>query len=209
MTPVPSLNAARSALAALLAAVTAGCTVVPVGSLWALRKLDFAVVDPASIRLAVCLPKPLALPPEAVTLQLDVKHADTGESQATRLVLRQRDINAAAPAPPLAAAAGKSAGCDWSALALDTPSVEQVQQLQELSQHHRKGAKPSGAGRSSLEMSAKAQPCLRAGARMPESAPVSAWLYWAADPGWVQLLDAEPLSRLLPAGSTPTTLCTA
>lgn len=192
----------RAVLLALGTFVLAGCTVVPLRSLWALRKVDFMSFDPAQLRAAVRLPQAMGLPQEAVAIDIKLTRGGSTETQVRRLWLRP------VPAPATGWPGADRPGTQWTMLALDDADQRRLTELRALAAGW-KAASPGGDAKNKLELSLDSKACLRGGGAPDERVRLSAWLHWAADPGWLVLVDDAPLSALLPSDTTPIPACAA
>jgi hypothetical protein len=184
----------------LCALAMAGCTVVPLRSLWALRKIDPMTLDPAELRAAVRLPEALAWQRDAVAVDLSLQRAGSTETQTRRVWLRP--VPAAGQAWPGA----QRPGSEWALLALDEPDQRRVLELRVIAAAWKAAAQASSdQHRFTLLVQPKA--CRRNGAQAGAASTVSAWLRWAQEPGWVELIDDEPLASLLPPNTPPIPAC--
>lgn len=178
----------------------AGCTVVPLRSIWALRKIDPMTLDPAELRAAVRLPDALAWQRDAVAVDLSLQRAGSTETQARRVWLRP--VAAAAQAWP----GGSRPGNEWALLVLDEPDQRRVLELRAIAAAW-KAAAPASSDQHRLTLQVQPKACRRNGAKAGAAATVSAWLRWAQEPGWVELIDDEPLASLLPPDAPPIPAC--
>jgi hypothetical protein len=194
------LRCAASAAAAVAALVLAACTTIPVSSLWALRKIELMTLDPAQLRAAIRLPAGVGLQRDAVAVDLKVEHAATGETFAERLWLRAR------PAPGGAWPGERDTTGQWQLLALDVGDQQRLQALRARVAAW-KAASTTGEARSRLSLQLSPQACRRGAGPALTDLRLTAWLHWAATPGWLPMLDDAPLSSLLPDDTPPLPAC--
>jgi len=211
--PTPSLlpGAGRSAfgwvLLLLLLAVAlmlAGCTQIPLGSLWALRKFDFERFDPAQLRAAVYLPPGLQFPAEALVIDLKLTRGATGEVLHERLPMRP---SAQPPAGEHWPSTMKHPG-QWVLLRLDDAAQARIAALRERAGLWK--VADNGKGKKN-DLTLGVQPALcRSGAgaaEPPQSWRASLWLRWSAEPGYVALLDDKALRDVWPELPNPLPAC--
>jgi hypothetical protein len=179
----------------------AACTVVPARSLWALRQFDAMTFDPAQFRVAARLPRSIGIPADAVAVDLKVERGATGELIEQRLWLQPLAGTESWPGP-------QREGSVWALLGFDEADQRRILQLRHRAAAWKAADAPDG-GKNKMSVSMHAQPCLHGAAPFDGEARVSAWLIWAAQPGWLALLDDEPLGKLLGDKPPPLRACTA
>jgi hypothetical protein len=177
-------------LAVLLLA--AGCTQLPLRSLWALRQFDMETFDPAQLRAAALLPQGVQLEGEGVALDLKLERGATGEVLEQRLWMRPVPL-AGAALPPAGGRQGH-----WVALRLSDADVARVRALREQARAWKQQQPaPAGQGGKKNSLTLKLHPQLcRDGVVGSKRLRVSAWLRWAADPGDVLMLDEADIDEL-------------
>jgi hypothetical protein len=211
--PTPSLLpvAGRSAfgwvLLLLLLAVAlmlAGCTQIPLGSLWALRKFDFERFDPAQLRAAVYLPPGLQFPAEALVIDLKLTRGATGEVLHERLPMRP---SAQPPVGEHWPSTMRRPG-QWVLLKLDDTAQARIAALRERAGLWKVADNGQGK-KNNLELGVQPALCRSgAGAGEPSEAwRTSLWLRWSAEPGYVVLLDDKAVRDVWPELPSPLPAC--
>ena len=117
----------RRIVIVLVLVLLAGCTRVPLGSLWSLRQFDLEQFDPAALRLAVHLPHHVGVVREALRIEAKIQRAKDQPLQVEHFALRP----SAEPAdtlglPPAAADDGR-----WVVLRFDASEVQRVRDLRQ------------------------------------------------------------------------------
>ena len=191
----------RVALLGLVLAVgVAGCTSIPVGSLWQLRKFDFEAFDPAELRLALNLPDTLALGPQGLRVSVKVTRGSAEVPTEHSYWLREREARAPMAGLPMVAHRAQR----WVVLQLDATDAQRMQRMRDQLMATKAA---DGQGKSSVEINAEPRLCSR-GAGPEPTARVSAAVRWREDPGYVILLDGKSLKELnamvdAPPGALP------
>jgi hypothetical protein len=185
----------RLAAAALCAAIVAGCSAVPLRSLWQLRQLDFWTLDANQVHALVLLPPGVAASTEPLRVTLKAQRGgDSGEAAQEVLVLRPRGT--AAPTPEQRNSEQALPGSHWVALGFDEADVRRFDALRQRMQ----GWKASDGKVSGRSMSLEVAPALCASARgnapAADKVRVSAWLRWKPGQEPVQVLDGAGLKDL-------------
>jgi hypothetical protein len=189
----------RSALMVALALLTlaAGCTKIPLSSLWSLRQFSFEAFDPALLRVALHLPAGYAMRRDAVLVDAEVKRDGEAPSAARFTMHETRD-----PADARGLPAESAAGGRWIVLSLGTSEVERLRAFrQSLIARKAEGGKKKG----SVSLGATPQMC-RTGAPVPGTAVFSAALMWSREEGYVPLLRDADLDEMLQSLETPNAL---
>lgn len=173
----------------------AGCSAVPLRSLWALRQLDFWTLDASQVHAWVMLPAGVAAPAEALRVTVKAERGGgSGESAQEVLVLRPRGT-ALLSAEQRRSEHG-SPGAHWVALAFDEQDVQRFNGLRQRLQ----GWKETDGKVSGRSMSLAVSPALCAiatGNPPPmEKIRLSAWLRWKPGQEPVQVLDGAGLKDL-------------
>lgn len=73
----------------VIVAVLTGCATIPVSSLYKLRNFDAQTTDPAMLRVAVQVPRYIAIKPQGARLALSVKKRDGSLRQSQEFVLEE------------------------------------------------------------------------------------------------------------------------
>jgi hypothetical protein len=190
-----SLSNRRSWLAALLALLMlfAGCTRIPLGSLWALKQFSFETFDPDVLRVAVRLPTGVALKSDA--LVVDSKITRDGEAPvAEHFVMHESHEKAdLAGLPEVSTGQGR-----WVVLKFDASEAGRVRAMREGLMARKAAAEKAGAHKAKTKMEIGASPKFcRTGAVVSPGATMAGAMYWTADKGYVMLLRETPLDELL------------
>lgn len=183
----------RGCLAALfLAAAVAGCSRVPLGSLWTLRQFDFEGFDPGALRIAAYLPNQYELIGDGLRIDAKVKRADLPVQVERFGLQRSRE-----PADLSGLVAPSTGNGRWVVLRFDAVEAERVRALRRklLAQKAASGGKGG-----SLEIGASPKLC-HTGAAPQGDAKVTASLMWSRETGYVTLLRETDMETLLGAFS--------
>ena len=192
---MPRLAKRRAGLVALLVLMllTAGCTRIPLGSLWALKQFSFETFDPTVLRVAVRLPVGVALKSDG--LVVDAKVTREGEAPvAEHFVMHEsRDRADLAGLPEVTPAQGR-----WVVLKFDADESRRVRTMREGLMARKAAAEKAGGatGKTKMEIGASPKFC-RTGATVAADAAMAGAMYWAADKGYVMLLRETALDDLL------------
>lgn len=182
--------------AAVLCAAVAGCSAVPLRSLWQLRQLDFWTLDAGQVHALVLLPAGVGATPEPLRVTLKAQRGgDTGEAAQEVLILRPR--GAVAPNAEQRQSEQAQPGSHWVALAFDEADVRRFDALRQRMQ----GWKATDGKVSGRGMSLEVSPALCASAKGSPPPPadkirLSAWLRWKPGQEPVQVLDGAGLKDL-------------
>lgn len=192
---LPGRARVAALVACVLAACLAGCSAVPLRSLWQLRQLDFWTLDAAQVRALVLLPAGVAPQPEP--LRVTLKATRGGDSaEAAQEVLVLRSMGTAAPTPEQRRSEQASPGSHWVALAFDEADTRRFDALRQRLQ----GWKATDGKVSGRGMSLEVSPALCASGKGPAPAVdklrLSAWLRWKPGQEPVQVLDGAGLKDL-------------
>jgi len=181
------------AAAILLLGLAAGCTRIPLGSLWALKQFSFETFDPAVLRVAVRLPVGVALKSDG--LVVDAKVTREGEAPvAEHFVMHEsRDKADLAGLAEVSPAQGR-----WVVLRFDAEEARRVRALREGLVARKAAAEKAGGskGKTKMEIGASPKFC-RNGAAVAADASMAGAMYWAADKGYVMVLRETALDDLL------------
>jgi hypothetical protein len=185
----------RSALAALvvLLLVVAGCTRIPLSSLWALKQFSFETFDPSTLRVAVRLPVGVALKSDA--LIVDAKVTRDGEPPVDEhfALHESREKADHAGLPEVSASQGR-----WMVLKFDANEAARVRAMREGLMARKAAAEKSGAAKAKSKMEIGASPKFcRTGAPVGPDATMAGAMYWAADKGYVMLMRETAVGDLL------------
>lgn len=185
-----------------LAAVLAGCSKIPLSSLWALRGLQFADVDAAALRALLVLPEGVDLAGGALTVHVKVERG-SGRPDKRELDLRLTPLTGAAAAHGLGAA---RAGSRWVALGLSAAEQQRLADLRREVQAWREADGPDA--KRQLSLGAELNACSRAKAPPPPPGEVAidAWLRWKPGQDDLRMLDGASLADLQAEGTTTATL---
>lgn len=177
-------------------ALLAGCTRIPLGSLWQLRQFSFEHFEPDALRLALHLPAAYAMPRDALRIEARVQRE--GEpARSEHFMLRESPGDAqGAELPPVSAPGGR-----WVVLKLDAGEAERVRAFR----RQLTAAKAQPGQRGSLALNASPQLC-RTGVAAAGTAQLSGALRWSPDTGYVPLLRDVELGELLKSMSQPIAL---
>jgi len=179
--------------ALLLLALVAGCTRIPLGSLWALKQFSFETFDPAVLRVAMRLPVGVALKSDG--LVVDAKVTREGEPPvAEHFVMREsRDKADLGGLPEVNPAQGR-----WVVLKFDAEEAGRVRAMREGLVARKLAAEKAGASKAKTKMEIGASPKFcRTGATLGADASMAGAMYWAVDKGYVMLLRDTSLDDLL------------
>jgi hypothetical protein len=174
-----------------LAAVLAGCSKIPLSSLWALRGLQFAEVDGAALRALLVLPEGVELTPGALTVRVKVERGN-GRPDKRELDLHLTPLAGAAAAHGLGA---PRAGSRWLALGLSAAEQLRLADLRREMLAWREADGPDA--KRQLGLSAELSACSRAKVPPPAGdVAVDAWLRWKPGQDDLRLLDGATLADL-------------
>lgn len=174
---------------ALAAGLLAGCSRIPLSTLWSLRSFDIKQVDGAALRILAYLPQQVATQADAVQLQVKAKRGNpAGEVMEQTLALRPwlGSVPALPPAP--------RPGGHWVVLALDEAEQARLTQLRQTLLAW-KAADGDGVKRT-VAMEATPQLCATRPGIKVEQVQLDAWLRWRAGQDDLHLLDSAKGSDL-------------
>lgn len=196
----PQLASLRRWLLACAVLALAGCSILPMRTLWALRQFDMMAFDPAELRAAVRLPKQVSVLAQAVAIDLSIQRGSTGEVIKRQFWLRPAGPVSRHGASHAAPAAAQPAG-DALLLVLDEADQKAVRALQAQGALWKAQAAASApaeaAGKNRVSLSVKPQLCRHGPAAAGQDERVSAWLRWAPQPGWLPVAEDAALQSLL------------
>lgn len=177
-------------LPAGLIVFSAGCSMIPLRSLWALREFDMQHFDGAQLRVLVWLPEGIQVRRDALKVSLKIER---GHGSPDRLdeTLALRPSPAALPASrPAVNGAGH-----WAALALDDEGLQRLAALRERAQAWRTADGPDV--KRKLAAGVEPQLCsTRQPAPTSGELRLSLWLRWQAGQELLQMLDDARLSDI-------------
>jgi hypothetical protein len=177
----------KAGMLLLVFALLAGCTKVPLGSLWSLRQFDVETFDPATLRVAVYLPSTYDLDRDALRIEAKIRRAADAPEQVEHFSMRPSSDRADRVGLPSA----PQAEGRWIVLRFDAAEAKRVRALRERLQAMKGQASQGG----SLAIGASPRLCHTGGA--PQGTPrVSAALFWSGERGWVMLLVGADLEAL-------------
>jgi hypothetical protein len=167
------------------------CTLIPVRSLWALRKFDMAQIDGGALRALVYLPEGAATLRDAIKVPLKIERGSASpEVLEETLVLRP---NRAALPPSLPAAPAYKG--QWVALTLDALEQQKLTSLRQRAQAWRAADGPDVKRKLSAEVSA--QFCSQSPAlTVAGDLPLTVWLRWKPEQDDLLLLDGAKLKDI-------------
>ncbi|HSI60576.1 MAG TPA: hypothetical protein VLA16_23675 [Ideonella sp.] len=179
----------RRAACGLAALALAGCSAVPLSSLWALRQLDFWNLDPTQIHAMALLPAGVGARPDALRLTLKAQRGGgSAEELEEHLALRAAAVEQAAPEQA-------APGTHWLPLAFDETEVARFNAFR-----GRLEAWKAADGKvADRRFSLAVEPALCstvAGGVETRKVIVSAWLRWKAGQEPVQVLDRAGLKDI-------------
>lgn len=173
------------------AGALAACTVIPVGSLWALRKFELAQVDGAQLRALVYLPEGAGTQRDALKLPLKIERGGaTNEVLEETLVLRPNRAALPATLPATPAHQGQ-----WVALTLDAQEQQKLASLRQRAQAWKAADGPEAKRKVSAEVSAQFCSQSPATASAGDLA-LTVWLRWKAGQDDLLLLDGAKLKDI-------------
>ncbi|MBQ0932186.1 hypothetical protein KAK07_10115 [Ideonella sp. 4Y16] len=181
-----------------LAALLAGCSKIPLSSLWALRGLQFADVDAAALRALLWLPEGVDLAGGALTVRVKVERGN-GRPDKREMDLHLTPLSGAAATHGLSA---PRAGGRWLALGLPADEQQRLAELRREMQAWRDADGPDA--KRTLGLGAELNACSRARTPPPPAeVAVDAWLRWKPGQSDLRLLDGATLADLQPDGAPP------
>jgi hypothetical protein len=178
---------------ALLLLGLSACSLIPLSTLWALRKLDFMSLDPSQLHALLYLPAGVQAAPEAIRITVKLRRSKASEERMEEaLVLRPQPLPPSEPLPAAPDSAGP--GAHWVWLSLDDASAKRLEALRARASAW-KAADGKAEGRS-LEIDAKSQLCRSGPPLDPAKTPLSAWVRWQAGQALLPLLDGAKVKDL-------------
>jgi hypothetical protein len=177
----------------LLGVVLAGCSKIPLSSLWALKGLQFAEIDAAALRALVYLPEGVSLREGGLAVTVKVARGN-GHLQERELKLAFSPLQGAAAAH---AQAAPRPGGRWLVLGLSAAEQQRLADLRHEIDGWRAADGPQA--KRSLSLGAELRSCLQGGpARPADEVAVDAWLRWKPGQADLRMLDNATLSDLMP-----------
>jgi hypothetical protein len=189
----PAKRLSRCVMLLGLLMLVAGCTRIPLSSLWALKQFSFETFNPAVLRVAVRLPVGVALKSDA--LVVDSKVTREGDAPvAEHFVMHEsREKADLAGLPEVSPAQGR-----WVVLKFDADEARRVRTMREGLMARKAEAEKAGTPKAKTKMEIGASPKFcRTGATLSPDASMAGAMYWAADKGYVMLMRETPLDDLL------------
>jgi len=188
----------RVVVLVFLMVLIAGCSRIPLGSMWALRQFSFERFDPGLLRVAMHLPPAYAMPRDALRVDVKLTRREGEAPQHEHFTLHEsRDPADSAGLPSNAGLDGR-----WVVLRLDAAEAERVREFRRRMVALKAD---SGGGKGSLELGASPQLC-RTGAPQLGAPRIATALLWSRDTGWVTLLRDTDLDEMLKSLEAPQAL---
>lgn len=177
----------------------AGCTSVPLGSLWALRQLDFWTLDPAQLHAMALLPAGVGAQPEALKVTLKAQRGGgSAEVAEEHLALRAAAAIQAPPGPT-------PAGAHWLPLAFDDADAARFNAFRTRLQAW-KAADGKVADRN-FHLSVEPALCSHLpGGVETKKVVISAWARWQAGQEMLAVLDGASLKDVADKSTLPARL---
>lgn len=181
------------ALTAMLALLLAGCSKIPLSSLWALKGLQFSEVDGAALRALIYLPEGVAIRDGGLAVTVKVAR---GNGHADERALKLAFTPVQGPAAAHAQAAPRPGG-RWLVLGLSSAEQQGLAELRREIEAWRTADGPQS--KRSLSLGAELSSCQQGGAsRSADEVLVDAWLRWKPGQADLRLLDGATMADLLP-----------
>jgi hypothetical protein len=181
------MNVKQTILRAVLVASMlsmVGCTLIPLSSLWALRKFDLAQLDGAQLRTLVYLPAGVGTARDAIKVIVKAERGNA-EGEVLQETLALRPDAAASASPGLA---DPWPGGHWVALTLDAAEQQRLLALRSRLQAWKAADGPDVKRRVSTEVSP--QLCTRQAGRIKAGqVKLSVWVRWRAGQDDLLMLD--------------------
>lgn len=187
----------------VLAATAAGCSVIPIRSLWALRSFEWQQLDGAQLRVPVYLPAGVEARRDAVRVHVRAERGNAAaEVLEETLTLRPAAIAATGLGLP-----PPWSGGHWVVLSLDEGEQRRLAEFRARLMAWKAADGPEVKRRLGLE--ASPQLCARTAAQAAtESLRLSAWMRWKAGQEDLLLLDSVSVKDIAPqAAETPLPMC--
>jgi hypothetical protein len=166
----------------LAAAAVAGCSRIPLGTLWSLRSFDVKQVDGAALRILAYLPSQVDTQRDAVKVHLTAQRGNpAAEVLEQTLALRPLAAIAASNLPP-----APWPGGHWVALGLDEAEQARLTGLRQTMLAW-KAADGEGVKRR-LAMDATPQLCAKTAGLPVDQVTLDAWMRWRAGQDDLHLL---------------------
>lgn len=165
----------------------AGCSQIPLGTLWQLRKFDLMALDPRQLQVLLYLPASVGPMPETLLIKLTLHR---GSSAAQEVLSRSVSLQpVTTPIQGSAQPAAPEPGGHWVWLAMNDADVRRLLALREAAQAWKAADGASGSGRK-MEMTVSPQLC-QAGMSPVTAGQVrlSAWIRWEAGQPLLPLLE--------------------
>jgi hypothetical protein len=176
---------------ALMAGWLAGCSLIPLSSLWALRQLDLMTLDPRQLQVLLYLPAAVGPQPETVLIQLQLSRDSASPGAAAdmleeTLALRPRQ----ATTEPLPSLGRARPGGHWVWLALGDAEVQHLEVLRARAQAW-KAAEATGGKKRRLTLNLTPQLCNRSrlAPLVAGEVKLSAWVRWEAGQALIPILE--------------------
>jgi len=183
----------RGVIAVVLGLALAGCSKIPLSSLWALKGLQFSEVDGAALRALVYLPEGVAIRDGGLAVTVKVAR---GNGHADERALKLAFTPLQGPAAAHAQVAPRPGG-RWLVLGLSAAEQQRLADLRREIDGRRAADGPQA--KRSLSLAAELSSCQLSGASRPaEDVPIDAWLRWKPGQDDLRLLDGATLADLMP-----------
>lgn len=166
-----------------LLVLAAGCTLIPLSSLWSLRKLELAEIDGAQLRSVIYLPAEVSTAKDAVRVIVKAERGVGNEVREWTLALRPTTGALAAHSltPP-------RPGGHWVVLGLDATEQQRLGALRQQLQAWKAADGPDVKRR--VSMSVEPRLCRRGATPMTAGdVVVDAWLRWKGAQEDLRMLD--------------------
>ncbi|MBN8489344.1 MAG: hypothetical protein J0M20_16670 [Burkholderiales bacterium] len=173
----------------------AGCSKIPLSSLWALKDLKLAELDAAALRTVIYLPEGVGLRDGGLAVNIKVARGQ-GHAQERELKLLLTPLQGAAA---VHAQSAPRAGGRWWVLGLSAAEQARLADLRREIDTWRAADGPQA--KRQLSLAAELHSCqLGAAGRVPGEVDIDAWVRWKAGQEDVRLLDGATLADLMPDG---------
>lgn len=182
----------RSAALLALALALAGCSRIPLSSLWALRSLEWSQLDGSALRALLYLPRGLEVSGGGARVTVKV---DRGQGRPDRLEAELDLVPLQGPAADHHLSPPRAAG-HWVALGLSPEGQRRLAALRQTLQQWRDADGPDA--KRQLSLSADPRLCRRGVAG--DAPRLDLWLRWRAGQEDLRLLDGATPEDLADAG---------
>ena len=189
----------------VLAAMAAGCSVIPLRSLWALRSFELQQLDGALLRMPVYLPAGVEAQRDALRVHVRAERGNAAAEVLEETLTLRPGVGAGAStglglSPPWA-------GGHWVVLALDEGEQRRLAEFRARLMAWKAADGPEAKRR--VGMDATPQLCARSAAQAAtQSLRLSAWMRWKAGQKDLLLLDSVAVKDIAPQEvEAPLPLC--